>query len=212
MPEFDGFQVVRAIRERERAVGGHLPIIALTARSRKEDRERCLAAGMDEYLSKPVRAAELFAAIGRVVRKDEEQNRSASDSSFILPPSSFGRDLLDSAALLAACGDDAEGLRGLCEDFQAYAPARLTAVTDALRDRDAPRLREAGHKLCGLVSAFSTLAGNVAADLEEFAAAGRLDEATPLVARLEAMTRELIRQVDGVSLESLRRPPATAGS
>jgi CheY-like chemotaxis protein len=67
MPELDGFQVVRAIRERERAVGGHLPVIALTARSRQEDRERCLAAGMDDYLSKPVRTEELFAAIDRGV-------------------------------------------------------------------------------------------------------------------------------------------------
>jgi len=59
MPELDGFQVVRAIRERERAAKRHVPIIALTARSRKEDRESCLAAGMDDYLAKPVRAAEL---------------------------------------------------------------------------------------------------------------------------------------------------------
>jgi CheY-like chemotaxis protein len=50
MPELDGFQVVGEIRERERTTGGHLPVIALTARSRKEDRERCLRAGMDEYL------------------------------------------------------------------------------------------------------------------------------------------------------------------
>jgi CheY-like chemotaxis protein len=67
MPELDGFQVVRTIRERERATGGHLPVIALTARARSEDRERCLAAGMDDYLSKPARAAELFATIDRVV-------------------------------------------------------------------------------------------------------------------------------------------------
>jgi CheY-like chemotaxis protein len=55
MPELDGFQVVQAIRQWEKTTGGHLPIIALTARTRKEDRERCLAAGMDDYLSKPVR-------------------------------------------------------------------------------------------------------------------------------------------------------------
>src|SRR5437588_11940998 len=66
MPELDGFQVVRAVRERERAVGGHLPVIALTARSRQEDRERCLAAGMDDFLAKPVQAADLWAAIDRV--------------------------------------------------------------------------------------------------------------------------------------------------
>ena len=67
MPELDGFQVVRAIRERERSAGGHLPVIALTARSRKEDRERCLAAGMDDFLTKPIGPAELFAAIDRVL-------------------------------------------------------------------------------------------------------------------------------------------------
>ena len=67
MPELDGFQVVQAIRERERTAGGHLPVIALTARSRKEDRERCLAAGMDDFLAKPIQAADLWAAIDRVM-------------------------------------------------------------------------------------------------------------------------------------------------
>src|SRR5439155_7779526 len=66
MPELDGFEVVQAIRERERTTGGHLPVIALTARSRKEDRERCLAAGMDDFLTKPIRPAELLAAIDRL--------------------------------------------------------------------------------------------------------------------------------------------------
>jgi CheY-like chemotaxis protein len=77
MPELDGFQVVQAIRERERRdgglggehspPGGHLPVIALTARSRPEDRERCLRAGMDEFLAKPFTAADLWAAIDRVL-------------------------------------------------------------------------------------------------------------------------------------------------
>ena len=65
MPELDGFAVVKAIRERERVTGAHLPVIALTARSRQEDREDCLSAGMDDYLSKPIQAAQLFAAIER---------------------------------------------------------------------------------------------------------------------------------------------------
>jgi signal transduction histidine kinase len=67
MPELDGFCVVEAIRDRERATGAHLPVVAVTARSRKEDRERCLAAGMDEYLAKPIRAAELWATIDRAI-------------------------------------------------------------------------------------------------------------------------------------------------
>ena len=203
MPELDGFQVVRAIRERERAVGGHLPVIALTARSRQEDRERCLAAGMDDYLAKPVRTAELFAAIDRVVSGHGVPRPARPDAG-------DRTSLLDPVVLLAACGDDAEGLRELCQDFQAYAPARLAEVGDALRDRDAPRLREAAHKLCGLLAAFSTVAGDLASDLEDSAARGQLDEARPLVERLETMTQELIRQVDGLSYESLRRQAGTA--
>ena len=68
MPELDGFRVVRAIRERELTAGGHLPIIALTARSRNEDRERCLAAGMDDFQTKPIRPTDLLAAIDRGLR------------------------------------------------------------------------------------------------------------------------------------------------
>ena len=118
--------------------------------------------------------------------------------------------LLDPVVLLAACGDDAEGLRGMCQDFRAYAPARLAEVGDALRDRDAPRLREAAHKLCGLLSAFSTVAGDVASDLEDQAARGQLEEARPLVEQLEAMAQELIHQVDGLSLERLRQQAEAA--
>jgi CheY-like chemotaxis protein len=67
MPELDGFQVVAAQRQREQGTDRHLPIIALTARSADGERERCLQAGMDDYLAKPVRAAELLAVIDRVV-------------------------------------------------------------------------------------------------------------------------------------------------
>jgi PAS domain S-box-containing protein len=218
MPELDGFEVVGAIRERERPTGGHLPVIALTARSRKEDRERCLAAGMDDFLTKPVTTAALLAGIDRLV-----STRGVSrPPSFTLPfpPGGEGRvrgadaglskTLLDPVAVLTACADDAEGLRRMCQDFQVYAPARLAEIGEALRDRDAPRLRQAAHKFCPLLLAFSTVAGNVASDLEDHAAGGQLEEAQPLVQRLETMTQELMRLVGGLSLESLRRQAEAA--
>jgi CheY-like chemotaxis protein len=198
MPGLDGFRVVGAIRERERASGGHLPVIALTARSRKEDRERCLAAGMDDFLTKPVSSAALFAAIDRLVPAPRVPPPYQADAG-------ERGSLLDPVAVLTACGDDAEGLRGMCQDFQAYAPAQLADVSDALRDRNAPRLRRAAHKFCPLLFAFSTVAGNVASDLEDHAAQGQLEEAQPLVERLETMTQELMRLVGGLSLETLRR-------
>ena len=125
MPELDGFQVAQAVRERERTTGGHLPIIALTARSRKEDREQCLAAGMDDFLAKPIQAADLWAAINRIVGVGSAADRPA--------PS-----LLDPRVLLAACGNDAAILEKICQAFRARLPDHLKAVQDALRGHDAP--------------------------------------------------------------------------
>jgi hypothetical protein len=74
------------------------------------------------------------------------------------------------------------------------------AVQDALRERDAARLRLASHKLCGMVAAYSTVAGNVASDLEDLSAQGELDEACPLVGQLEMMVEKLMRVIGGLSL------------
>ena len=204
MPELDGFQVVQAIREREQVTGGHLPVIALTVRSRKEDRERCLAAGMDDYLSKPVRSVELFAAIERVLFDPRIPPP-------ILPDTGDSTSLLDPVVLLGACGDDAEGLRAMGQSFEVYLPRRLAEVADALRNEDAPGLRVAAHKLCGLLSAFSTVAGGVASSLEDHAASGSLEECRPLVEQLEVMARELVQEMDGLSIESLREQVRAAG-
>ncbi len=145
MPELDGFQVAQAVRERERTAGGHLPIIALTARSRKEDRRQCLAAGMDDFLTKPVQAADLWAAINRTVRIRDQKSEvggqesevSASSSPDLRSPTS-GPGLLDPRVILAACGGDAAILEKICQTFRACLPGHLKAVQDALQDRDAP--------------------------------------------------------------------------
>jgi len=203
MPELDGFEVVQAIRERERTVGGHLPVIALTARSRKEDREHCLAAGMDDFLTKPIRPAELLAAIDRLAP-------APGVSLPVQPDAGEPVNLLDPVAVLTACGDDEEALRRMCRTFQTYVPDQLAEVGDAVRGRDAPRLREAAHKLCATLFAFSTAAGEVASDLEDHAAQGRLEEARPLVEQLEVMARELLRLAGGLSLETLRQQAEAA--
>jgi signal transduction histidine kinase/DNA-binding response OmpR family regulator len=72
MPEMDGFEATAAIREKEKASDSHIPIIAMTAHALKGDQDRCLAAGMDGYISKPIRTSELFAVIEKLTVKNDE--------------------------------------------------------------------------------------------------------------------------------------------
>jgi HPt (histidine-containing phosphotransfer) domain-containing protein len=111
--------------------------------------------------------------------------------------------LIDPDVLLAVCGEDEELLRQLCDDFKTYAPQRLAAVVDALRARDAADLREAAHKLRGVLSAFSSLGGDIAGEVEDLAASGKMEHAQPLVARLDSLMRDVLPQVDRLTLASL---------
>jgi two-component system, sensor histidine kinase and response regulator len=77
MPEMDGFEATAAIRAQERASGGHLPIIALTAHAMKGDHERCLATGMDGYMAKPIKANELYAALDQLLPSTADANAPA---------------------------------------------------------------------------------------------------------------------------------------
>jgi signal transduction histidine kinase/DNA-binding response OmpR family regulator len=81
MPEMGGFEATGAIRAREKDEGGHIPIIALTAHAMKSDQERCLASGMDGYISKPIRSSELFSLIEKVLQaKRQQDGHDPSDS------------------------------------------------------------------------------------------------------------------------------------
>jgi two-component system, sensor histidine kinase and response regulator len=73
MPEMDGFEAAQSIRQTERGTERHIPIIALTANALAGDRDRCLAAGMDDYLTKPIKADDLYAAIERLLLARPDQ-------------------------------------------------------------------------------------------------------------------------------------------
>jgi CheY-like chemotaxis protein len=66
MPEMDGYQTTAAVRRKEKSTGAHLPIVAMTAHALDRDRERCLAAGMDAYLSKPIQTDKLYELVDRM--------------------------------------------------------------------------------------------------------------------------------------------------
>jgi two-component system, sensor histidine kinase and response regulator len=73
MPEMDDFETTAAIRDKETLTGGHIPIIAMTAHALKGDQERCLSAGMDGYISKPIRTDEMYATIETVIAGNAAQ-------------------------------------------------------------------------------------------------------------------------------------------
>jgi HPt (histidine-containing phosphotransfer) domain-containing protein len=153
---------------------------------------------MDDFLAKPIQAADLGTAIERLMGTRPPAGRPEPG-------------LLDPRVLLAACAGDAAILEKIGQTFRARLPDHLAAVQEALRERDAPRLREAAHKLSGMVAAFSTVAGGVASDLEDHAAEGHLEKAQPLVERLETITPELMRLAGDLSLETLRQQAEGTG-
>jgi len=76
MPKMDGLEATAAIRQRERSSGRHTPIVAMTAHALKSDEERCLSAGMDAFISKPIRTNELFATIERLLGMSNQAGAS----------------------------------------------------------------------------------------------------------------------------------------
>lgn len=148
MPEMDGYSATAEIRKRESGCNRHVPIIAMTAHALKGDREKCLAAGMDDYLSKPAKLGEIEAAI----------RRTTQDSPTACPEGSSQEPQVDSAGLwdrteaLDRVGGDESLLNELIEVFFADYPMLASRLTDALARGDIASLREPAHTLKGSLS------------------------------------------------------------
>jgi two-component system sensor histidine kinase/response regulator len=210
MPNLDGYAATRALRDLEED-GRRTPVIAMTAAAIEGERERCLAAGMDDFLAKPIQTDDLWATIDRVVpHAASAADRRGAGTATGVAGAAGG--LLAPDVLLSSCGGDGAILRSICAGLRASLPPQLAAVRRALDDGDAARLGEAAHKLCGMVSAFSTLAGAVASDLEDQAArGGPLESARPLVDRLEHVGQRLMQSVaSDLTIASLQRDAAAA--
>jgi len=179
MPEMDGFQATRAVRAGERLTGTHVPIIALTAHAMTGDRERCLAAGMDAYVAKPVEAVKLFATIEQLAPDPSNDSVDALVRRGEPP-------VLDREAALARLGGDSEVLldavAAFCEDR-----ARLLAdVRTGILKRDGDALRRAAHTLKGALSAIGAVAATEAAiRVERLGREGELGSADEACAALE---------------------------
>jgi CheY-like chemotaxis protein len=155
MPEMDGIEATGLIRNHERTAGGHLPVIAMTAYAMKGDRERCLAAGMDDYVSKPVRVNDLFDAIGRTLQMRGAEPETGNEkpqvpSSELRVPSSE----LDWSAALEYVGGDRKLLHDLIGLFLTEYPSWLTNARQAIASNNASDLKRAAHNLKGSLGHF----------------------------------------------------------
>ncbi len=165
MPEMDGLEATRRIREEEQ---GHIPIIAMTANAMQGDRERCLDAGMDGYVSKPVKPEVLFQEIERVL--GERTTLASPPPVAPSPPEESGLPIYDRADALSRIADDEELLATLIDMFVADAPNYLNEIDAALEAADWSRLIRAAHTLKGVLATFSARRGEVHARALEVAA------------------------------------------
>jgi len=180
MPEMDGFEATAAIREKEKGTGGHIPIIAMTAHAMKGDRERCLAAGMEDYISKPVRAKELFEAIDRIVTNETPLRAEETQESMTVQ-------VINPEEILALLGDDRALLRELVNLFLQEAPRMLARIQQALACGDSKELERAAHSLKGALGNLAAPAAyEVALRLETLGREGDLTGAEKAFATLEA--------------------------
>jgi PAS domain S-box-containing protein len=148
MPEMSGIEATAAIRKQEEGTGRHLPIVALTARAMAGDREQCLAAGMDAYVAKPVRAAELFSAIDAAIAGTPPSQRPA-----LSPDTTVSS--VNVSVLLSGFGGRSDLVAEVIDVFLADAPVMLTRLRHAGAGANASELAAAAHAIKGSAGLFS---------------------------------------------------------
>ena len=148
MPELGGLEATAIIREKEKKTGTHIPIVALTAHALQGDRERCLEAGMDAYLSKPIQPQKLRDLVEDVASASFKRDRRA-------PIRSRDGHVLDGRALLAQVDGNVRLLGKLTCLFLADCPAMLSRIRQAVVSRDSQALQQAAHALKGSIANFA---------------------------------------------------------
>jgi CheY-like chemotaxis protein len=198
MPDMDGLEATRLLRQREKASGRRQMVIAMTALVIKGDRERCIAAGMDGYLSKPIRVPELDEVLNRCAARGREE-------SLILEPADAPEAPLSRNELLERIDGDLSLLSELLELFRGEYPGQIRAARQAIANSDAPALERVGHALRGsLGNLAATAASKIAAELESMGKNGDIASAGRRIADLEAELVRVVEQLEGMCLETVR--------
>jgi two-component system, sensor histidine kinase and response regulator len=181
MPELDGYEATEEIRRRE-SPGSRLPIIAMTANSMAEDRDRCLAAGMDDYMSKPIRPNVLADTLRRWIEPGEGQPQVAEAA----PAAEIVGELLDPTTLTELRELHGEGLRELLELYLDDVASQMPRLVAALERGETQAVALSAHRLKGASLAVGAqLVSVIAAELEVRAKADDREGAARLLSSLE---------------------------
>ncbi|MGH7136589.1 MAG: response regulator, partial [Pirellulales bacterium] len=184
MPEMGGFEATAEIRRRERATGGHMPVIAMTAHAMKGDRERCLESGMDDYISKPIQASRLCELV--------EKTAGAL-------PCDRGESVFDTQSALARLAGDEELLQELIRTFVDQWPAWRQELQDAGSAGDLAQLRRLGHTIKGALGHLGIPGAQQAAlRLEMLPDPCRGEEAASTCSLLLAETERILPRLEAV--------------
>ncbi|NBO93258.1 MAG: response regulator [Planctomycetia bacterium] len=195
MPEMDGLEATEEIRRREQSKGRRTPVIALTAHAMKGDRERCLQAGMDAYVSKPINESDLFAAMEQVLTTYApgvlSRGRNAPTEP-IKDERATGNHHYIEAQALERCGGDRVLLRELIDLFLAELPSQTIALKTAVESRDASTLYRLAHTMKGSVATFAAESAREAAlTLETIGRSGEWNGAAEAWEKLRPLLEQL---------------------
>ncbi len=153
MPEMDGFEATTAIRENEKQTGKHIPIIAMTAHAMKGDRERCIEAGMDNYIAKPISQDKLHETILKLSPDHIDTSSPVGENHADhekTPKPSFNKQ-----TLIEAFGGDMDFLNEVVGIFLKEYPAMMGNIEKSLKERDGKGLQETAHALKGMLRSFA---------------------------------------------------------
>ena len=199
MPEMGGLEATAAIRASESGTSRHLPIIALTAHAMQGDRERCLAGGMDDYLSKPIDVTQLIATVEQLAEAPGVDSPSA--------PAPAPLAIFDEQAALASVGRDRDLLAEVAVTFCTSCVDYQKRIEAALEETNAEALRMAAHALKGAIATLGSSAGReAAARLEQLARDGDFDSAPAAYASLRACIAKLDTALVDARLAPRLRP------
>lgn len=197
MPEMDGFEVTAAIREREKKTGRHIPIVALTAHAMKGDRERCIEAGMDDYITKPIRPKDIFGVIEKYLPASKPGAHRPTKDGVQIRGSADDAAALDTEEVLARVDGDMELLKEVGALFLGEYPKLLVRIREAIAAGSGDTLRVHAHTLKGMLTNLGARgAFEAALGLEEIGREDRLAEADEAYAVLEGEVGRFVRALE----------------